>query len=39
VRVRERNPAAGAGTMSDMTDHAERIEKLAERIDAAKEFL
>jgi hypothetical protein len=29
----------GAGTMGDVTDHADRIEKLSERVAAAKEFL
>jgi hypothetical protein len=28
-----------AGTMGDVTDHADRIEKLSERVAAAKEFL
>ena len=34
-----RDRAWGAGTMCDVTDYADRIEKLAERIAAAKEFL
>lgn len=37
--VREHDRVVGAGTMCGVTDHADRIEKLSERIAAAKEFL